>query len=70
MGLINYLNIFQGKMNESFCGFGIIRVYIDDLLIIMKGDWSNHLEKLTPTWKKLKYNGIKCNIEKNSFGQT
>ena len=44
--------------------------YIGDMLIINKGDWSNHLEKLELTLQKLKDNGFKCNIEKSSFGQT
>ena len=36
--------------------------YIGDMLIINKGDWSNHLEKLELTLQKLKDNGFKCNI--------
>ena len=53
-----------------FSGFEFIQAYIDDLLIITKGGWSNHLEKLEQTLYKLKDNGLKCNIEKSSFGQT
>ena len=52
-------DIFQEKMNEMFRGFEFIRAYIDDLLIITKGDWSYHLEKLELKLKKLKDNGIK-----------
>ena len=32
-------------MNKMFHGFEFIRAYIDNLLIITKGDWSYHLEK-------------------------
>ena len=39
-------------------------------LIITKGDWSDHLEKLKQTLYKIKDNGLKYNIEKSSFGQT
>ena len=46
MGVRNSLDIFQEKMNEMFRGFEFIRAYIDDLLIITKGDWSDNLDKL------------------------
>ena len=62
MEVSNSLDIFQEKMNEMFRGFEFILSYIDDLLIITKGDWSNHLENLELTLQKLKYNGLKCNI--------
>ena len=70
MGVSKSPDISQEKMNEMFCGFEFIRAYIDDLLIITKGDWSDRLEKLEPTLQKLKDNGLKCNIEKSFFGQT
>ena len=56
-------------MNEMFSGFEIILAYIDDVLWITKGDWSNHLEKLELTLKKLKNNELKCNTEKSLLGQ-
>ena len=54
MGVINSLEIFQEKLNEMFRGFKFIRAYIDDLLIITQGGWSDHLEKLELTFHKLK----------------
>ena len=66
----NSLDIFQEKMNEIFRGFEFIQAYIDDLLIVTNGDWSDHLEKLELTLQTLKDNGLKCNIEKSFFGQT
>ena len=39
----NSPEILQAKMNEIFCVFDFIIAYIYDLLIINKGDWSNHL---------------------------
>ena len=53
-----------------FREFEFIRAYINDLLIITKLDWSNHLEKLELNLQKLKDNGPKCNIEKSFFGRT
>ena len=39
-------------------------------MIITKGDWYDHLEKLELTLKNLKDNGLKCNVEESFFGQT
>ena len=54
MGVSNSPDIFQDKMNKIFRGFKFIQAYIDDLLIIAKGDWYNNLEKLEQTLQKLK----------------
>ena len=70
MGVSNSPDIFQEKINEMFCGFEFIQAYTNDMLIITKGDWSDHLEKLELTLQKLKDNGLKCNIEKSFFGKT
>ena len=56
-------------MNEMFCVFELIWAYIDDLLIIIRGDFSDHLEKLKLILEKLKDNRLKCNVEKLLFGQ-
>ena len=53
-----------------FHGFEFIISYIDDPLIITKGDWSNHLNKLELVLKNLKDTNIKCNIGKSFFGKT
>ena len=70
MGVSNSPEFFQEKMNKMFRGFEFIPVYVNDLLIITKSDWSNHLEKLELTLQNLKDNGLKCNIEKQLFGKT
>ena len=70
MGIFNSQEIFQEKINEMFFGFEFIRTYINYLLIITKGDWSDHLKKLEQVLKSLKDNGLKCNIEKSFFWKT
>ena len=70
MGVSNSPDIFQDKMKKMFHGFEFIQAYINDLLLITKSYWSDHLEKLERTFQKLKDNGLKCNIEKSSFGKT
>ena len=70
MGVCNSPDIFQEKMNEMFRRIEFIIAYTNNLLIITKGDWSNHLDKLELVLTNLKEKGIKRNIEKYCFGQT
>ena len=60
MGVANSPESFQQKMNDLFHRFEFIRAYIDNTLIITKGDWTYHIQKLELTLNKL--NGIKCYI--------
>ena len=46
MGLYNSLDISQEKMNELFSGFDYVQAYIDNLLIIRKGSFEDHLSQL------------------------
>ena len=66
MKVSNSLVIFQEKINKMFRGFEFIQAYIDEMLIITKGDWSDHLENLELTLQKIEDNRLKCNI-KNLF---
>ena len=66
----NSPDIFQQNMNGLFNGFEFIRQYIDDFLILTKGDWTDHLHKLELTLNKLKGEGLKCNIEDSFFSKT
>ena len=57
-------------MNDLFHGFKFIRAYIDDLLILTKGGWRDHVQKSELTLNKLNGKGFKCDIERSFFGQT
>ena len=70
MGVANYPSNFQYNMNDLFHGFKYIRAYIDEHLVLTKGDWTDHLQKLELTLNKLKLKGLKCNIEDLFFGNT
>ena len=70
MGVCNSPEIFQEKMNEIFYGIEFIRAYINDLLVITKGNWYDHLNESELVLKKLIENGLKWNIEKWLFVQT
>ena len=61
---------FQQKRDDLFHGFEFICGYIDDMLILTKGDWKYHIQKLELTINKLNLKGLKYNIERSFFGQT
>ena len=67
-GLCNSPDIFQEKFNELFQGFKEVRAYIDDILLITKSDWNDHLTKLEKIFQKLAEAGLKVNAEKSFFG--
>ena len=46
MGLCNSPEIFQEKMYELFVGLETVSAYIDDLLNVTKGSWTEHLTVL------------------------
>ena len=63
MGVANSPYIFQQKMNDLFYGFEFICVYIDENLILTKGDWTEYLQKPEVTFNNLKEKRLKWNIE-------
>ena len=70
MGVANSPEIFQQKMKDLFNEFEFIRVYIYQFLILTKGDWIDHVQKLEWTLNKMKEKGLKYNTEKSLFGKT
>ena len=56
-------------MNKLFAGLEYVRSNIDDLLVISKGSFEDHLEKLDKGLNKLKANGLKINTSKSFFEQ-
>ena len=70
MGVANSTDTLQNKMNDLFYVFEFICAYIDEILILTKGDWTDHLYKLELTLNKLNETGLKCNIQMSFFGKT
>ena len=68
MGLCNSPDIFQEKMSELFIGLDTVRVYIDDLLHVTKGSWTEHLSILEEMFTRLQKAGFKVNASKSCFG--
>ena len=69
MGLCNSPDIFQEKMNELFSGLEYVRAYIDDLLMISKGFFTDHLQKVNIVLQQLKQVRLKINASKSFFAQ-
>ena len=59
MGLCNSPDIFQENMSELFVGLDTVRVYIDDLLHVTKGSWTEHLTVLEEMFTRLQKAGLK-----------
>ena len=68
-GVMQQSRHFQEKMNELFAGFEEVMAYIDDLLLIRKGTYEEHLEKLDKVLNKLEKAGLKVNMNKSFFAQ-
>ena len=68
MGLCNSPYIFQEKMSELFIGLDTVRVYIDDLLHVTKGSWTEHISVLEEMFTRLQKAGLKVNTGKSCFG--
>ena len=70
MGLCNSPDIFQEKMGSLMEDLEYVRCYIDDLLVITKGSFLDHLKKLDEVLKRLEAAGLKVNITKSSFAES
>ena len=63
MGLCNSPDIFQEKMNTLMGDLEYVRAYIDDLLILTKGTFLDHLQKLSEVFLRLQQAGLKVNAK-------
>ena len=59
MGLCNSPDIFQEKMGELMADLEFVRAYIDDLIILTKDTWENHLQQLKVVFTRLRDAGLK-----------
>ena len=70
MGIVNPPDIFQQRMNDLYHIFDFIRAYIDNILVLRKGDWTYQVQKSELSLIQLKGIVLKCNIEKYFFRKT
>ena len=48
-------------------GLDFVRTYLDDLLVLTKGNFNDHLEKLDEVLTRVARAGLNVNIHKSSF---
>ena len=67
MGLKISADVFQREMSKLFEDLSYVLVYINDLLIVTKGSYRDHLEKLKETLKRPRMKGVQLNAKKSFF---
>ena len=70
MGLHNSPDFFQEKMSLVMDGLEFVKTYLDDILVITKTSWEDHLAHLEQVFARLQSAGLKVNESKSSFAQT
>ena len=59
--------LFPRENDQSYAITGIVRMYLDNLLIILSGTYDNHLKKFKKVLTHLQLPGIYINVDKSSF---
>jgi hypothetical protein len=70
MGIVNSPDIFQSKINQLMDRLDYVQAYLDDILIVTKKTYEDHLSKLDTVLQKLHAENLKVNIEKSTFATT
>ena len=68
MGVSCSPDIFQAKIYELLGDIEGTRAYIDDILVIKRGTFEEHLEQLEEVLRRCQKANLKLNAEKCSFG--
>ena len=66
-GIIEQSRHFRREMGDLFADLENVQAYIDDLLVLTKGSWEDHLAKLNEVLTRLTKAGLKVNIKKSFF---
>ena len=67
MGIAGSPDIFQEKMSGLMESLEFVRTYLDDLLILTKSTFDDHLIKLRQVLDRLKQAGLRINCAKSIF---
>ena len=67
MGLNISVDVFQRELSRLFQGIPFVLVYIDDILIITKGTFEQHIEAVKQVLVKLGKVGMQLNVDKSYF---
>ena len=60
-------DVFQRELSMLFQEMPYILVYIDDILVITKGSYEQHLQAVKQVFVKLREDGMQLNIDKSFF---
>ena len=69
MGISIAPDIFQDRICQLFEDLETVKAYMDDLLVVTRGTYEEHLEELEIVMKRLTKAGLKCKIDKCLFCQ-
>ena len=69
MGAMPSAFIFQENMDNLMRGLDHVLTYLDDILCVTKGDYTNHINKLGEVLKRLQDAGLKVNLPKCAFAK-
>ena len=64
MGLSISADVFQREMTKLFDGLDFVMVYIDNILMVTKGNYEDHLSKLRTVLKKMLDKGMQLEAKK------
>ncbi len=67
MGFGGSADIFQAQMMDLMASLEYVWAYIDDLLIITRGNLEDHLSKIETVLTRLRDAGLKVNVAKLFF---
>lgn len=60
----------MGGMNDLLGHLPFVRCYLDDVLIVTKKDWADHVEAIRTVLDIMNSAGLKVNAEKSFFGRS
>eukprot|EP00970_Alexandrium_tamarense_P007288 scaffold1320_cov130-Alexandrium_tamarense.AAC.2 len=67
MGVAGSPDLFQSKMSALMANLEYVSTYLDDLLILSKGTFDDHLEKMVKVFERLREAGLRVNAAKSTF---
>ena len=67
MGMSALGDIFQAKVDKLLRDIEGVQTYIDDILILIKDSFENHIDQLIIIFIRLRTAGLKVNAPKCSF---
>ena len=68
MGMCASVDIFQAKVDKLLSDIEFVEMYIDDILVLSKDNFENHIYQLRIIFCRLRAAGLKFNAPKWILG--